>query len=86
MPPLRHIQGIAGEGLVSTKKQMSFLVRKLRRKLELTREKFAATLGVSFATLNRWENGRANPSPLAIQCLEALLRDLGEEGGRLPKK
>jgi len=65
---------------VSTKKQMSLLVRKLRRKLGLTREKFAAELGVSFATLNHWENGRAKPSPLAVQWLEEAALELGDDG------
>lgn len=65
---------------MSTKKQMSLLVRKLRRKLGLTQEKFAAKLGVSFATLNRWENGRAKPSPLAVQRLAEAALELGDEG------
>ncbi len=68
---------------MSTKKQMSLLVRRLRRKLGLTQEKFAAKLGVSFATLNRWENGRAKPSPLALQRLEEAALELGDEGSGL---
>jgi putative transcriptional regulator len=46
----------------------------------LTQEKFAAKLGVTFPTINRWENGRAKPSPFAIQRLEGLLRGMGEKG------
>lgn len=30
----------------------------LRKRLGLTQEQFARELGVSFATVNRWENGR----------------------------
>ena len=37
-------------------------------------------LGVTFPTINRWENGRAKPSPLALKQIEDLLRDLGEKG------
>ncbi|MBD2778244.1 helix-turn-helix domain-containing protein [Iningainema tapete] len=28
----------------------------------LTQEKFAAFVGVTYARINRWENGRAKPS------------------------
>ena len=34
----------------------------LRDHLELTQEMFARILGVSFATVNRWENGKSEPS------------------------
>ena len=56
------------------------LVRELRARTGLTQEKFAAKLGVTFPTINRWENGRAKPSPLALKQIENLLRDLGEKG------
>ena len=56
------------------------LVRELRERIGLTQEKFAAKLGVTFPTINRWENGRAKPSPLAMKQIEGLLRDLGEKG------
>jgi putative transcriptional regulator len=56
------------------------LVRELRGRTGLTQEKFAARLGVTFPTINRWENGRARPSPLAMKQIEDLLRDLGEKG------
>ncbi len=56
------------------------LVRELRRRTGLTQEKFAAKLGVTFPTINRWENGRAKPSPLGMKKIEDLLRDMGERG------
>jgi putative transcriptional regulator len=56
------------------------LVRELRGRTGLTQEKFAARLGVTFPTINRWENGRAKPSPLAMRQIEDLLRDLGKTG------
>jgi len=52
----------------------------------LTQEKFAARLGVTYPTINRWENGRAKPSPLAMKQIEDLLRSLGNEGQRLRRK
>lgn len=59
------------------------LVRELRERTGLTQEKFAARLGVTFPTINRWENGRAKPSPLAVQKIEELLRSMGERGSDL---
>jgi transcriptional regulator with XRE-family HTH domain len=59
---------------------LSRLVRELRERTGLTQEKFAAKLGVTYPTINRWENGRAKPSPLALKQIEELLRDLGEKG------
>jgi len=56
------------------------LVRELRERTGLTQEKFAARLGVTFPTINRWENGRAKPSPLAMQKIEELLRSMGDRG------
>jgi len=38
-------------------------VRELRSRTGLTQEQLAARLGVSFATVNRWENGRSSMSP-----------------------
>jgi len=59
------------------------LVRELRDRTGLTQEKFAAKLGVTFPTINRWENGRAKPSPLAMQKIEELLRSMGDDGADL---
>ena len=59
------------------------LVRELRDRTGLTQEKFAARLGVTFPTINRWENGRARPSPLAMEKIQALLRSMGAKGSDL---
>ena len=59
------------------------LIRNLREKTGLTQEKFATKLGVTLLTINRWENGRAKPSPLAMQKVEELLRSMGDTGGNL---
>lgn len=56
------------------------LVRELRERTGLTQEKFAAKLGVTFPTINRWENGKAKPSPLALKQIEDLLRGMGKQG------
>jgi DNA-binding transcriptional regulator YiaG len=54
------------------------LIRELRQTLKLTQEKFAAQLGVTFPTINRWENGHATPSPLALRQIDTLLNQLSE--------
>lgn len=59
------------------------IIRELRGRTGLTQEKFAAKLGVTFPTINRWENGRARPSPLAMQKIEELLGSMGERGSDL---
>lgn len=62
------------------------LVHEIRLRTGLTQEKFAARLGVTFPTINRWENGRARPSPLALKQLESLILELGETGQDLLKE
>ena len=62
------------------------LVREIRRRLGLTQEKFAARLGVTFPTVNRWENGKARPSPLALQQISDLLREMGHDGDDLAQE
>ena len=41
------------------------LVKEVRRQLSISQEDLARELGVSYATVNRWENGQAKPSKLA---------------------
>ena len=62
---------------------ISQLIRELRKRTGLTQEKFAARLGVTFPTINRWENGRAKPSPLAMQKIEELLRSMDDKASDL---
>ena len=56
------------------------LIREVRGRLGLTQEKFAARLGVTLPTINRWENGRTKPSPLAVRTLRDLVASMGAEG------
>lgn len=55
-----------------SEKEIPKNIRKIRLELGLTQEQFAAKLGVSFPTVNRWENQKSKPSPLALQKLEKL--------------
>ena len=45
-------------------------VKAVRKELNLSQEKLAYALGVSFATVNRWENGKTAPSKLAQRQFE----------------
>ncbi|MEH2184552.1 helix-turn-helix domain-containing protein [Nostoc sp.] len=56
------------------------LVRETRQRLELSQVKFAEKLGVSFQSINRWENGRTKPMPIALKQIEYLLHQMGETG------
>ena len=48
------------------------LVKELRANLDLTQEQFAVEVGVTWSTVNRWENGKGKPSPLAMRQIEKL--------------
>jgi Predicted transcriptional regulators len=58
-------------------------VKCLRAALNLTQEQFAAKLGVTVSTVNRWENGKGNPSPLARIRIHELWQtvDAGKTDG-----
>jgi DNA-binding transcriptional regulator YiaG len=48
------------------------LVKEIRRQLAISQEDLARELGVSYATVNRWENGQAKPSRLARAQLDTF--------------
>lgn len=49
-------------------------VKEVRRQLALSQEELAHALGVSFATVNRWENGKTIPSKLAQRQFEQFCK------------
>ncbi|MEH1932488.1 MAG: helix-turn-helix transcriptional regulator [Nostoc sp.] len=63
--------------------KISDLIRELRQQLDLSQEKFAAKLGVSLRTVNRWENGSTVPSQMALKLIEEMLQKMGKSGKRL---
>ena len=50
-------------------------VKTVRDKKNISQEKLAVILGVSFATINRWENGRGNPNFLAQEKFNAYCKE-----------
>ena len=61
----------------------SVRVRSLRGCIELTQTQLAKRIGVSFATVNRWENGQSKPTRLAWQQILDLEAEIAtsEVGG-----
>jgi DNA-binding transcriptional regulator YiaG len=58
-------------------------VKRVRSQLNLSQEDLAHDIGVSFATVNRWENGKASPSKLARKSFDnfcALMKKQGKLG------
>lgn len=47
-------------------------IKVLRSCLHLTQEQFAYELGTTVSTVNRWENGRTEPSKLARNSIRGL--------------
>lgn len=69
--------------LTTRSSSTSALVRELRQHLNLSQERFAANLGVSFKTVNRWENGHSTPSPMALKLIKDQLKKIGVPGKAL---
>lgn len=58
-------------------------VRQLRQLVSLTQAQFAEKIGVSIPTVARWENAKAQPSPLALAHLKAMLNELKDSPDKL---
>jgi putative transcriptional regulator len=72
-PDHSHVEDL--ETLNRRSENIPALIKDVRRQLGLSQEELAHALGVSFATVNRWENGRAIPSRLARRQIEQLCRE-----------
>ncbi|MEI8126154.1 MAG: helix-turn-helix transcriptional regulator [Parachlamydiaceae bacterium] len=53
-------------------------IKEIRKQLNLSQEEFAKKLGVSFTSVNRWENGQTKPSKLARRQILNLLEHIRE--------
>ena len=60
------------------------ILRATRAALNLTQEQLAERLGVSFATVNRWEGGGTKPQRAAQEAILALAREAGVEEAEAP--
>ena len=50
-------------------------IKKIRKLLSISQEDLARELGVSFATVNRWENKKAKPSKMAVKSIETFCKE-----------
>ena len=53
------------------------VVKRIRLALKLSQEDLARELGVSYATINRWENGKSTPSRLALSAIKEFCEKNG---------
>jgi DNA-binding transcriptional regulator YiaG len=70
---------------ITAEQNIGSLILAMRQELGLTQEKFAAKLGVTYLTVNRWENNRTKPSPMALKLIEGALHEMGDLSKRLHK-
>ncbi|HAT48846.1 MAG: helix-turn-helix transcriptional regulator [Nitrospirae bacterium] len=61
------------------------LVKIVRHQLEMSQEELAYALGVSFATVNRWENAKTTPSRLARRQFDEFCTKMTRAGRLSPK-
>lgn len=52
-------------------------IKLLREKMLLTQQEFASRLDVSFASVNRWENGEHEPTMKVKRQLMKLMKKYG---------
>lgn len=57
--------------------KFSQAVLQIRESLHLTQTALAKELGVSFTSINRWENELQKPSPLALRMLQVYCQERG---------
>ena len=55
------------------------MVKEIRSKLNMSQEQLARELQVSFATVNRWENGKNSPNRMAKKALYDFCKTKGLE-------
>ena len=53
----------------------SKVIKELRSKMTLSQVEFAQLLGVSFASVNRWETGKHEPTIKIKRKIKALMRE-----------
>ena len=61
---------------VMNRREIATLVKGLRRRLGLTQEQFAHEVGVTYSSVNHWENAKRVPQPFLIKQLMQMQHDL----------
>ncbi len=60
---------------MNNNEQLHTLIKNIRNYIGLSQQEFAKKIGVSFATINRWENAKALPNSLAQEKLYTFCQD-----------
>ena len=68
---------------IPDKQTISPTLQAIRARLDLTQEQLAERLGVSFATVNRWEGGVTTPQRAARTAIAALAVEAGVDVGEM---
>lgn len=50
-------------------------IKQIRKKSLLSQDSFAKEIGVSFSTVNRWENGKAKPNYSALKRINQFCKE-----------
>jgi len=66
--------------MTATSSDFAQKIKSLREQLRISQEDLAKELGVSFATVNRWENKKTQPSKLARKQLEQFINSQQQQG------
>lgn len=59
------------------------VLKNLREEKNWSQEDLAHELGVSFSTINRWENGKTKPSKMAQAHINRLLSQVQKRRGKM---
>lgn len=62
------------------KERFPEILKKVRTRLGLSQEDMAGEMDVSFATINRWENGKTAPFKLAMKRFDEFCKRKAKVG------
>jgi transcriptional regulator with XRE-family HTH domain len=66
--------------MIGSSKMFPELLKEVRRQLGISQEDLALELGVSFAAINRWENGKTMPFKLTRSQFDAFCKKMTAQG------
>lgn len=75
-----HKNNGKGQTMAEKASKFSELIKEVRKQLGLSQEDVARELGVSFATINRWENAKTVPFRLARNQFDMFCTKMIEQG------
>ncbi|MBM3294230.1 MAG: helix-turn-helix transcriptional regulator [Candidatus Aminicenantes bacterium] len=73
-------------GAAMKKENIPALIRELRQRLYLTQEQFAQRVGVTYSTVNHWENGKRVPLPFLVKRLVEMKTELDSQEAKSARK